>query len=152
MGLFTGQAFRLLDEVMKKEVRRTEGARENLPTMRAVIERLRRDENLSKPRSMDISSVAESECGEDSMSQWIWEQDWLAAGGSWEEEAAPEPGESLDAVGKGGKGKGKGKYGKGKGKGKGQGTYTEGTGGKGADKWVETRECHNCHRVGHLAC
>ena len=51
--------------------------------MRAVIERLRRDENLSKPRSMDIGSVAESEWGEDSMSQWIWEQDWVAAGGSW---------------------------------------------------------------------
>ena len=116
---------------MKKEIRRTEGARENLPKMRAVIERLRRDENLSKPRSMDIGSVAESEWGEDFVSQWIWEQDWLAAGGSWEEEAAPEPRESLDAVGKGGKGKGKGKYGKGKGKGK--GTYTQGRGGKGAE-------------------
>ena len=85
------------------------------------------------------------------MSQWIWEQDWLAAGGSWNEEAAPEPRESLDAVGKGGKGKGKGKYGKGRGKGKGKGIYFQGKGGKGADKWVETPERHNCHKVGHLA-
>ena len=101
MGLFTGQAFGLLDEVMKKEIRRTEGARENFPKMRVVIKRLRRDEILSKPRSMSIGSLAESEWGEDFMSQWNWEQDWLAAGGSWEEEAAPEPRESLDALGKG---------------------------------------------------
>ena len=39
LGLFTGQAFRLFDEVMRKEICRTEGARENLPKMRAVIER-----------------------------------------------------------------------------------------------------------------
>ena len=58
---------------MKKEIRRTEGARENLPKMRAVIKRLRRDDNLSKQRSIDIGSVAESEWGEDSMSQWILE-------------------------------------------------------------------------------
>ena len=109
MSLFTGQAFRLLDETMKKEIRRTDGARENLPKMRAVVEGLRREENLSKPRPMDIGSVAESEWGEDSMSHWIWEQDWLAAGGSWDEEAAQEWSPSLDAVGKGGKGKGKGK-------------------------------------------
>ena len=60
MSLFTGQAFRLLDETMKKEIRRTDGARENLPKMRAVIEGLRREENLSKPMLMDIGSVAES--------------------------------------------------------------------------------------------
>ena len=71
MGLFMGQASRFLDEVMKKEIRRTESARENLPKMKAVIERLWRDENLSKPRSMDIGSVAESEWVEDSMSLWI---------------------------------------------------------------------------------
>ena len=31
MQLFTGHAFRLLDETMKKEIRRNEGVRENLP-------------------------------------------------------------------------------------------------------------------------
>ena len=34
-SLFTGQAFRLLDKTMKKEIRRTEEARENLPKMMA---------------------------------------------------------------------------------------------------------------------
>ena len=69
MGLFTGLAFRLRDDVMKKEICRTEGARDHLPKMRAVIERFRRDENLSKPRSMNIGGVAESEWDENSMSQ-----------------------------------------------------------------------------------
>ena len=43
---------------------------------------------MSQSRSMDLGSVAESEWGEDTISNWMWEQDWLVAGGYWDEEAA----------------------------------------------------------------
>ena len=81
----------------------------------------------------------------------------------WPEEELPEeewpvdpPPSSLDAVYGKGKGKGaKGSKGKGKGKGKDMDAKDKGkckvAYGKGSGNWVETRTCHNCNLVGHLA-
>ena len=145
--------------------------RGDIESIRKSVEELVKLELGSKPMRMDVSNVQapDDQYSPDEWREWEAEN-WDYEYGTWERTEEEEAAPSLDAFGqKGSKGKGKGygkkgkgkgeygkgfgksAYGKGYGKGWGKGDYGKGKKGKGKGEWVETRECHNCHKTGHLA-